>query len=150
MVHLLSSKPKENEVSAEWFFKLKEFDSLTKMKNSLTLRLREQEDRVSKLSERRQEAHLQTVKLQHEHNALQQEMFETEKKLKTAAEQKQRLQDLGGDETKIAAFGKEIHQLEESGFSLLEKLETNEQESKDAKTFINGLEKTMAEIKAEA
>src|SRR3989344_8326273 len=100
MVHLLSSKSKENEVSVDWFLKLKEIDSLTKMRINYLKSKSEQEDRVSKLNERRQETLMQTAKLKQDEFALNHELAELEKKLKTASEQKQRLMDMGGDEKK--------------------------------------------------
>lgn len=137
-------------MSVEWFLKLKEIDSLTKMRTSLTLKVKEQEDRVSKLDERRQEAILQTTKLRHELVSLQSEVAELDKKIKIASEQKQRLLDMGGDEKKIETFGNEISVLEENGLEFLSQIETIESVLADQKQFMAGIEKTIKEIGDEA
>lgn len=137
-------------MSVEWFLKLKEIDSLTKMRTSLTLKMKEQEDRVSKLDERRQEALLQTAKLRHDLVSLQGEVAELDKKINIASEQKQRLLDIGGDEKKIETFGNEISVLEEKGLEFLSQIETIESELLDQKQFLAGIEKTIKEIGDEA
>jgi predicted nucleic acid-binding Zn-ribbon protein len=140
---------KENEVSVDWFFKLKEIDSLTKMKTNQLKAKQEQEARVSKLNDRRQENVLQTAKLKQDLIATNTEMAEVEKKLKNATEQKQRIIDIGGDDKKIALFTSEINQLEEKGFEFLTRLEEIETEMSDNKTFLAGIEKTIKEIEDE-
>jgi predicted nucleic acid-binding Zn-ribbon protein len=136
-------------VSVEWFYKLKEIDSLTKMRIKHLKDSGEQDDRLSKLAERRRGSEEQTKELNQRVIILQQEMFELDKKLKTASEQRQRMLDLGGDEKKIADFQVEIDQLEEKGFSYLEEIEAAQSEVADAKTFLAGLEKTYQEIAGE-
>ncbi len=136
-------------MSVEWFFKLKEIDSLSKMRISHLSALSEQEDRLSKLFERRQERLLQTTMLKQAHSSLQQNLFDLEQKLKTASEQKQHLLDRGGDENKIKAYAHDIEKLEEDGFVLFESIENNSTELKDTKTFLEGLEKTILEIQSE-
>lgn len=146
MCYLLSSISKENEVSVEQFLKLKEIDSLSRMRiNNLKLKS-EQEDRVSKLNNRRQEALLRTAKLKQDLISTNDKMADVEKKLKTSSEQKQRLMDIGGDENKIAGFSAEIASLEEQGFDFLSMVEQIEKELDEEKTFISGLEKTIQEI----
>lgn len=146
---LLSPKSKENEVSVEWFLKLKEIDSLTHMRNRHLKTKGEQVDRVSKLNDRRQEGVLQTAKLKQELVSVNQEMAEVEAKIKTASEQKQRLTDIGSDENKIKNFTSEIAHLEDKGFEYLNRVEELEKELHETKTFLTGLEKTIEEIKGE-
>jgi predicted nucleic acid-binding Zn-ribbon protein len=136
-------------VSVEWFMKLKEISSLTKMRINHLKNLNEQENRLSNLYGKRQEKNMQTVKLQQEQNAIQQTIFELEKDLKNADLQRQRLIDIGGDQNKISAYQKEVLQYEEKGFLLFEELEKNQSDLEDAKTFLSGIEKTIAEIKSE-
>ncbi len=133
-------------MSVDWFLKLKEIDSLTKMRINYLKSKSEQEDRVSKLNERRQETLMQTAKLKQDGFALNHELAEVEKKLKTASEQKQRLMDMGGDEKKIHQYLLDINQAEEQGLELLSQLEEIETQTQDHKTFLAGLEKTIKEI----
>jgi predicted nucleic acid-binding Zn-ribbon protein len=149
MVILLSSKLGENEVSVEWFLKLKEFDSLSRMRINHLKLIKEQEDRLSALEEKQKEASLRTVKLKQDHHELQQKLYETEKKLKQSEEQKQRLIDIGGDESKIKNFEKEAMEAEEQGLELLSQIETNEVELTEVKQFMEGLKKTTDEISHE-
>lgn len=137
-------------MSVEWFTKLKEIDSLTKMKNLQLKSKKEEEDRIKKLVEKKDEA----IKLS---NSLKQSIIQKnsdiadlEKKLKTASEQKQRLMDMGGDEKKISSFVAEIEKLEESGLEYLTEVESIEAELSDNKTFIAGIEKTIKEIEDES
>lgn len=133
-------------MSVEWFFKLKEIDSLTKMKNAHLKAKSEQEDRLSKLNERRQEALSQSAKLKQDLISLHDELAQVEKKLKTASEQKQRLMDIGGDEKKIQQFQTEIETHEEAGLSFLSREEEIETEMKENREFLQGLDKTIKEI----
>lgn len=133
-------------MSVELFFKLKEIDSLTKMRNKHLNAKSEQEDRVLRLNNKRQDALLQTAKLRQSIVSLNNEMGELEAKIKLASEQKQRLFDRGGDEKKIAAYSEEISSLEEKGLGILSSLEDLEQELEENKTFLNGIEKTIQEI----
>jgi predicted nucleic acid-binding Zn-ribbon protein len=145
-------KPESEEgfyVSVDWFIKLKEIDSLTKMKNGHLKAKAEQEERIKKLSDRKDESLLQTAKLKQSLISINSEMADVEKKLKTSSEQKQRVMDIGGDEKKIVGYNSEIESLEEKGFELLGKLEETENELADTKTFLSGLEKTMKEIEDE-
>lgn len=136
-------------MSAESFFKLKELDSLNKMKLSLLKSKSEQEDRVSKLLERQNEALLQTTKLKQELISTTNELADVEKMLKNASEQKQRLIDIGGDDKKILNFSLDIEKFEEKGLEFLSRLEEIENEIADQKQFQIGLEKTINEIQSE-
>lgn len=136
-------------MSVEWFFKLKEIDSLSKMRINTLSALREQEDRLSKLFEKRQERVMQTTMLKQTHLSLQQNLFDLEKKLKIASEQKQHLIDRGSDENKITSYTQDIEKFEEEGFGIFESMEKNSAELHDTKTFLEGLEKTITEIKSE-
>lgn len=136
-------------MSVEWFFKLKEIDSLTKMKNEQLRAKNEQEDRLSKLNNRRQEALLHTAKLKQDLISLHDELASVEKKLTTASEQKQRLMDIGGDDKKIQQFQNEIDSQEEAGLTLLSREEEIQIEMNDSRQFLQGLEKTIQEIQSE-
>jgi predicted nucleic acid-binding Zn-ribbon protein len=149
MILILSSDSGENEVSVEWFLKLREIDSLGKMRINHLKLLDEQQGRVEKLLERKEMTILQTTSLSQELRSLQQNMFELEKKLKLSSEQKDRLHSLGGDENKIRSLEKEIEHLEIEGFELLDRQENIQKEISENKTFLQGLEKTIAEIELE-
>jgi predicted nucleic acid-binding Zn-ribbon protein len=136
-------------VSAEWFFKLKEFDSLGKMRINHLKVIHEQEQRLTKLNIRRQEQVDEASGLRSELLSVQQNYFETEKKMNTCEEQASRLKSVGGDEAKIASFQKEATALEDSLFALLERTEAIHLELEDKKTFLAGLEKTYQEIQNE-
>lgn len=136
-------------MSVEWFFKLKEIDSLTKMKNGHLKAKSEQEDRLSKLNNRRQEANSHTAKLKQDLISLHDNLADIEKKLKTASEQKQRLMDIGGDDKKIQQFQTEIEACEEAGLTFLEQEEAIENEMKENREFLEGLGKTIKEIEDE-
>lgn len=136
-------------MSVEVFSKLREIESLSRMRNKHLSAKSEQEDRVSLLNKKRQEHDLQTAKLKQALILTNDKLAEAEKKLKLIVEQKQRLIDYGGDETKIRDFSAQINQLEEEAFSFLQEAEQIENELSDAKTFSEGLEKTISEISQE-
>lgn len=136
-------------MSADLFFKLKELDSLSKMRIKHLSALSEQEDRLSKLTARQNEAHLQTEKLRQDNQAKRHELFEIEKKIQSMQEQKQRLIDIGESGPKVDSYLAQIDEAEEKGLSLLELLEANESEIKDQQQFLAGLTKTITEISGE-
>lgn len=135
-------------MSVETFLKLKEFDSLSKVRINHLKALSEQEDRLSKLNERREANLMQTSILNQSNRDTQQQLFETEKQLKVLTEQKQRLLDIGNAD-KANLMQKDIDELEAKGFEFLERIENNETELADHKTFLTGLEKTIKEIQDE-
>ncbi|HXH30892.1 MAG TPA: hypothetical protein VNJ01_08775 [Bacteriovoracaceae bacterium] len=130
--------------------KLKEVDSLTKMRNTHLRDLAEQESRLSTLQMRKDDELLKLSDLLKSHHSLQQEIFEMEQKLKTASLQMQRHIDVGASDDKVESFAKEIASLEEKGFLLLERVEENELQSKDIRSFLSGLEITIIDIEGEA
>lgn len=136
-------------MSVEQFLKLKEIESLTKMRNNHLKVKQEQDDRVSALKSRRDEKQSQTITLKQNLISTTNELAELESKIRSHSEQRQRLIDLGGDEIKIAHFTEEIAALEDKGLELLTKLEEIETEIQDTKTFMEGLERTIAEIGSE-
>lgn len=136
-------------MSAEWFFKLKEFDSIGKMRINHLKVIQEQEQRLTKLNIRRQEQLDEANGLRSELLSVQQNYFEAEKKMNTCEEQASRLKAVGGDEAKIVNFQKEATALEDSLFAFLERTEAIQQELEDKKTFLAGLEKTYQEIETE-
>jgi predicted nucleic acid-binding Zn-ribbon protein len=136
-------------VSLEWFHKLKEIDSLGKMRINHLQKMRDQQERVSKLFARRDDNLMQTTTLNHELNMLQQNLFETEKKLTLASVQKENLRSLGESGEKIHRFENEIEKLENNGLDILTEIESKQNEIHDLKKFLEGLLKTMAEIEGE-
>lgn len=137
-------------MNVEWFAKLREIDSLSKMRINHLKAKKDQEDRVSKLNDRRHDTLTLISNLQKEIMSINHELAATEVKLKTASEQKQRLIDIGGDEKKIQSFAEEINNSEDKAFELLASIEAKETEISDSKTFVQGLDKTIKEIYAEA
>lgn len=135
-------------MSVEWFLKLKEYDSLSKARINYLKTIKEQEDRLSKLNERRELSLTQTSTLNQSIREVESELFEVEKKLKTLSEQKQRFLDVGNSE-KAESFQKDIDQAESKGLELLEKVEAYQTEIQETKTFSAGLEKTIHEIQTE-
>lgn len=136
-------------MSAEWFLKLKEYDSLEKMRGKLLKSMEEEQNRLKNLNEKRQNQLKESEELRQHISLLQQDFHDTEKKLKTCEEQASRLQDMGGDENKIQAFKKEASQLEEKLFHMLDVIEAEQTKINEIKTFLAGLEKTMQEIEVE-
>lgn len=140
----------ENEVSLEWFSRLKEYDSLTKARLGLQNAIKDQDSRVIGLEKRLEESLAQLSNLRNDHVRHQQELLELESKIKILSQQKQRWIDQGGAEEKRRSMETEIAKLEDHGFNLLQLLETNETERKETQTFIEGIGKTITEIRAEA
>ncbi len=136
-------------MTLEWFYKLKEIDSLGKMRINHLQKMRDQQERISKLFARRDDNLMQTTKLNHELNMLQQNLFETEKKLTLASVQKENLRSLGEDGEKILRFENEIEKLENSGLDILTEIENKHLEIHDNKNFLEGLLKTIYEIEGE-
>ena len=137
-------------MSVEWFLKLKEIDSLGKMRINHLRAFDEQQERLNKLLERKEVSLLQTNALNLEYRSLQQNLHELEKKLRLFSVQRENLISLGGDDDKIANFTREIATLENDGFELMENQDAIQAELADLKTFLHGLEKTITEIEIEA
>ena len=137
-------------MSVDWFLKLKEIDSLSRMKiNYLKIRV-EQKERIFKLNNRLEATLTQLAKVKQESVTINSDLAETEKKLKTASEQKQRLIDRGTtDEKKILQYSLEILQQEELGMEFLLRLDEIEIEIQEAKTFLQGLKNSINEIQLE-
>ena len=136
-------------MTADWFLKLKEFDSLEKMRISHLKAIKDQEDRLKHLNVKRQEQQKVQEILKAELHSLQQAYFETEKKLKICEEQASRLKDLGGDSDKIDRYQKDAATLEDDLFAILEKIESHQESIQEKKTFLAGIENTIQEIKSE-
>lgn len=136
-------------MSLESFSRLKEYDSLSRERNRLRETIKDQEARITSLNSREESSLAQLSNLKDDYVRLQQELQDLEARLKLLNQQRDRWIDQGGEEGKRKAMETEISVLEEKGFSLLEELEKNEIERKDARTFLDGLARTMEEIKAE-
>jgi predicted nucleic acid-binding Zn-ribbon protein len=134
-------------VSINWFLKLKEIDSLTKMRGEHLKALIGQDDRLTKLYNRQHDSHLQTVRLQKEMFTLQQSMHDVEQKLKLYQKQRTNLMDIGESGKK---YDIQIDDVEGQGFALMAEIEKNENELKDLAEFSTGLERTINEITHEA
>lgn len=140
----------ENEVSLEWFSRLKEYDSLSRARQSHLSAIKEQEDRISGLESRKADSMSQLNNLKSDYVRLQQELQDVEEKMKLMGQQRQRWIDQGGDDKKRLTMETEISSLEDRGMELLQKLDTNETERKDTQTFLDGIKKTIEEISLEA
>ncbi len=139
----------ENEVSLEWFSRLKEYDSLSRARQGHLSAIKEQEERLSALEKRRSDSLSQLTNSKSDYVRLQQELQDIEEKMKLLNQQKQRWVDQGGDEKKRISMEEEISRLEDKGMELLQDLDNNEVERKDTQTFLGGLKNTIAEISAE-
>lgn len=139
----------ENEVSLEWFSRLKEYDSLSRARMGHVTAIKEQEDRLSTLENRKALNLSQLATLKSDFVRLQQDLQDIEDKMKMLNQQRQRWIDQGGEEKKRLNMEAEIAVLEERGMEILELLDTNEAERRDIQTFLAGLEKTMVEISSE-
>ena len=136
-------------MSVDWFLKLKEIDSLGKMRISYLKTIAQQNSRISKLLERREETNLESLTLSHKTRSLQQDLFDLEKKLQLFTQQRQNLMDLGGDQTKIKSFTNDIEKLENDGLELLGQQEEIQTRLDEIKTFQAGLDNTIKEIESE-
>lgn len=137
-------------MSLEWFSRLKEYDSLTKARLGHLNAIKEQDMRMSALEKRREESMAQLSNLKSDYVRHQQELLELENKMKILSQQKDRWIDQGGEETKRKSMEDEIAKLDDHGFELLQLLDTNETDRKDAQIFIDGIGKTILEIHEES
>lgn len=137
-------------MSIEWFLKLKEIDSLTKMRLSEIKQKQDQENRLSKLLTTKNEKESESEDLKHKLLGVRNEIAHIESSIKQASEQRQRLMDIGGDEAKIAKFADDIASWEEAGLLLLEQEEEVQTAIADTRVFLQGLEKSTLEIANEA
>ena len=136
-------------MSAEWFFKLKEYDSLSKMRINHLKAIKEQQARLESLNIKRQKKQDEVAELKNELHSLQQKYYESEKKMKSCEEQASRLKDIGGSEEKINAYIKEASVIENGLFEQLERTDGIHIELEEAKVFLKGLEKSFTEIEGE-
>lgn len=147
---MLTDIPGENEVSLEWFSRLKEYDSLLRAKTTEEAAIKEQETRVLALEKRRDDSLAQLSNLKEEYVRLQQKLQDIEEKIRLLQQQRQRWIDQGGDDKKRLSMDQDLGLSEETGLEVLQALETNENERKDLQTFLSGLGKTLDEIRGEA
>lgn len=140
----------ENEVSLEWFSRLKEYDSLSRARQGHLSAIKEQEERLASLEKRKSDSLSQLNNLKSDYVRFQQELSDIEEKMKVLGQQRQRWIDQGGDEKKRLSMDEEIAALESKGMDLLQVLDDNETERKDSQTFIEGIKMTIEEIQSEA
>jgi len=136
-------------LNVEPFLKLKEYDSLSKAKASFSQQIQDQQHRLNQLLLRKNQSALELEELLQKSRDLNQLLFETEKKLKSIEEQKNRLIDTGASDEKIKDYTHQAQLLEEQGLEKLTDIEANDQQIQDLRVFLNGLEKTTSEIKQE-
>lgn len=136
-------------MSVDLFFKLKEIDSLSKMRINHLKTIDEQVNRVSILKNRLNASELDSKKALDEKISYQNDLGDLEAKLKNASVQKQRLIDIGSDENKVAQFSIQIENFEEEGLNLLGLIEEKDLLIKEGKTFREGLCRTIDEIQNE-
>jgi len=109
----------------------------------------EEEARLTKLQEHKSLRLTQINELQHQYSEFSRIYHEKEKDLNMNESQAKNLQEMGGDENKIKVFLQKAGVLENELMELIESQENIQTEIKDHKTFLSGLEKTMAEISSE-
>ncbi len=136
-------------MSNQSFSILKEIDSLIKMRIHQLKAKGEQEGRLTNLNERRQTTILQTNALKEKLVQNHQKMGDVDSKMKVASEQRDRIRGRGGDEDKVRKYSLELDHLEEEGLLLLSEAEEVENQIKDLKTFLIGVEQTIQEIQGE-
>src|SRR6476660_101679 len=108
---MLPDIKRENEVSLEWFSRLKEYDSLSRNKITLQKAIKDQEERISTLENRRLEKMSQLTNLKSDYVRFQQELQDIEEKMKLLNQQRQRWIDQGGEEKKRLSMEAEISAL---------------------------------------
>lgn len=131
------------------FAKLREFDSLSKSKQKHQSIIQSQNERLTLLNKKREDNHLRINQLKKEMTVNQSLLAELEAQIKSYSEQRQRIIDYGGDEKKAAEFAEKLEAIEERGLDILSLIESLENELEDARTFDQGIGKTIEEIGAE-
>lgn len=137
-------------MSREAFQKLREIDSLLKMKNKELALVREQDDRLSRLESQKNERLEQKDQDKKLYTQTQQNLLEMEAKLKTASQQKERLSQYSPDDPKLAELAETIEKLEMDGLEMISQIDQIEHTLKDHETFLQGITKTITEISHEA
>lgn len=137
-------------MSREAFQRLREIDSLLKMKIKELALVREQDDRLSRLESQKNERLEQKDQDKKLYTQTQQSLFEMEAKLKTASQQKERLSQYSPDDPKLIELAQTIEELEMMGLDLISKIDEVENNLKDHDVFIQGITKTIQEISKEA
>jgi predicted nucleic acid-binding Zn-ribbon protein len=136
-------------VTENWFFKLKEYDSLRNMRQKVLQMISEEEGRISSLNIKLQDQLNESIKLSSHKSHLQEQFHLTEKKLENDEQQASRLRDIGGDENKIKLFELQARTHEDLMLQMLDEIETLDLKIKEIKNFTNGLKKTIEDIKSE-
>jgi predicted nucleic acid-binding Zn-ribbon protein len=137
-------------MSREAFQKLREIDSLLKMKNKELALVKEQDDRLSRLESQKSERTDQKDQDKKLYTQTQQNLLEMEAKLKTASQQKERLSQYSPDDPKLAELSETIEKLEMDGLEMISQIDQIEQALKDHDTFLQGITKTISEISIES
>ncbi len=137
-------------MSREAFQKLREIDSLLKMKIKALALVSEQDDRLSRLQSQKTDRLEQKDQDKKLYTQTQQNLFEMEKKLKTASQQKERLEQYSPDDPKLKELAQTIEELEMQGLDFITAIDEIELRLKDHDTFLTGVTKTIEEITGEA
>lgn len=136
-------------MNIEWFFKLKEIDSLGKMRINHLKQMKDQENRLILLNEKRLN-HLNLIsELEINHLQAQQNLSRAEENLLNAEKQILRLNETHASSEKLDLYQKERDQFENLAFEIMEQIDHIQKEITEAKTFIFGLDKTINEISSE-
>jgi predicted nucleic acid-binding Zn-ribbon protein len=136
-------------VSVESFTKLKEIESLNRIRGQHLKARLDQEERLHKLLTRREDSQGKANTLKEELIKAQDRMAEIEQKIKLFSKQKQNLQDLGGSDEKIHSYTSQIEILENQGLQELSQIEDIEKHLSENKLFLAGLENTIKDIESE-
>ena len=136
-------------MSREAFQKLREIDSLLKMKNKELALVKEQDDRLSRLESQKNDRLDQKDQDKKLYTQTQQNLLEMEAKLKTASQQKERLSQYSPDDPKLTELSATIETLEIQGLELLSSLDEIEQRLKEHDIFLQGMNRTIDEISSE-
>lgn len=132
-----------------WFEKLREFDSLSKMRHKFEIYKNDQESRITKLHDTKKSHFDRKLELITSIAKLNQELGDIELKIKSNNLQKERLINSGGDSQKITNYEKINNELEDNGFNTLVLIDKYQHEIIDIEQFLNGIDKTINEIKEE-
>jgi predicted nucleic acid-binding Zn-ribbon protein len=130
-------------VSIEWFLKLKEIDSLLKAKQTHEKHLLDEDNRLTKLEEKRNQAILEMDLLNKDIIQLNDHLFKIEQQLKILTQQKENLFSIGKETQHLDP---QIEQLELQGLEIIDKTESLRAKEKELSQFSKGLEKTIIEI----
>lgn len=133
----------------ENFRKLKEFDSLMKMRDLQEMQKIDQKKRITQLQETKQEYLAKKNDLNLRLHDINQQLFEIDQKLKINAQQSERLKQTGKNDLTLEAYHIDAAEQEEKGFALLALADIHRTKLEEVLGFLKGLDKTIEEISQE-